>query len=216
MLSCRPFSLGTHGASPQLGVDPVLIAAEIVVALQTMVTRTIDPLEPAVISVGSIHGGSKHNIIPEEVLLQLTVRSESLEVRQKLLDGIARVANGIATAHGVAADQLPVLTLQESTPVTANDPTLAKRVAAAVVAQIGSERMSTHKRQGMGAEDFAYFIAPQLGVKGVYFNVGGTPKADLASASGHHSPLFKISPEPVITTAIEAMSSAAIELLDKP
>ncbi len=208
--------VGGHGASPQEGVDPVLIAAEIVVALQTMVTRTIDPLEPAVITVGSIHGGTKHNIIPDEVLLQLTVRAESPEVRQKLLDGVAQVANGIATAHGVAAKNLPVLTLQESTPVTANDPVLAKRVTAAVVAQLGTERMSTRKRKGMGAEDFAYLIAPELGVKGVYFGIGGTPKAELASASGHHSPLFKISPEPVVTTAIEAMTSAALELLDKP
>ena len=215
-LDLKVRGVGTHGAFPQLGVDPVLIAAEIIVALQTMVTRTIDPLEPALISVGAIHGGSKHNIIPEEVLLQLTVRAESPEVRQRLLDGIAQVANGIATAHGVAANSLPVLTLQESTPVTANDPALAKRLTAAVAAQVGTERMSTRKRTGMGAEDFAYLIVPQLGVKGVYLSIGGTPKAELAAAAGHHSPLFKVSPEPVVTTAIEAMTSAALELLDKP
>ncbi len=214
-LDLKVRGVGTHGAYPHLGVDPVLIAAEIVVALQSMVTRTIDPLEPALISVGAIHGGSKHNIIPEDVMLQLTVRAESREVRQQLLDGIARVANGIAMAHGVASDRLPVLTLRESSPVAANDPELAVRIKAAIAAQLGPERISTAKRKGMGGEDFSYLIEPELGVKGVYMNVGGTPKAELASAAGHHSPLFKISPEPVVTTAVEAMTTAALELLDK-
>jgi metal-dependent amidase/aminoacylase/carboxypeptidase family protein len=104
----------------------------------------------------------------------------------------------------------------ESTPPTANDPETARRVKAALAAQLGADMMSSKKREGMGAEDFAYFVAPEHGVKGVYMSVGGTPAADLATAASHHSPLFKVSPEPAIVSGVQAMTLAAMELLDKP
>jgi amidohydrolase len=209
--------VGTHGASPHQGVDPVLVAAQIIVSLQSMVGRDIAPLEGAVISVGSIHGGVKSNIIPEQVELQMTVRADTPEVRAQLLDGIDRVARGTALALGVAEDRLPVVTRSatETTPPTINDPATAARVREAIAAAMGADRLFERPRTGMGAEDFAYFVTPESGVKGVYFAVGGTPPAEVDDAPGHHSPLFKIQPEPSVTAGVEAMVVAAETLMPR-
>jgi len=209
--------VGAHGASPHKGVDPVLVASQIVVSLQSLVARSIDPLQPGVVTVGAIHGGSKHNIIGETVELQLTVRANTPEVRAQLLDGIKRVADGVARAHGVPDTLLPIVKPHgESTPPTANDPDTARRLKAVFARELGEDKLSSKQREGMGAEDFAYFVAPEHGVKGVYFSVGGTPAAELATAASHHSPLFKVAPEPAIRTGVEAMTVAALELLGKP
>ncbi|MCP5144876.1 MAG: amidohydrolase [Gammaproteobacteria bacterium] len=206
--------IGAHGAAPHKGLDPVLIASSIVVNLQSIVARTIDPLQPGVVTVGSIHGGAKHNIIPEEVNLQLTVRADTPEVRDQLLAAIRRVALGTAKALGASDDMLPIVEPHgESTPPTRNDPATTQRVRAVIEKSLGASRMSSKPREGMGAEDFAYFVTPESGVKGVYFGVGGTPAADLATAASHHSPLFKVTPEPVIRSAVEAMTVAAIALM---
>jgi hippurate hydrolase len=217
MVTIQVRGVGTHGAFPHLGIDPVLIASQIVVSLQSMVGRTISPLQPAVISVGSIHGGVKSNIIPEEVNLALTVRADTPQVRQQLLDGIDRVSRGTAIAMGVPENRLPVVTRSatETTPATINDPATARRVRAAISGQLGADRVVEQPRQGMGAEDFAYFVTPESGVKGVYFNVGGTPRDQLATAPGHHSPLFRITPEPSVTAGVEAMVTAAEALLQR-
>ena len=195
----------------------MLVASQIVVSLQSMVGRDINPLEGAVISVGSIHGGVKSNIIPERVELQLTVRADRPEVRTRLLDGIDRVARGTALALGVPQDRLPVVTRSatETTPATINDPATARRLRAAMSGQLGADRVGETPRQGMGAEDFAYFVTPESGVKGVYFNVGGTPREQLATAPGHHSPLFRIQPEPSVTAGVEAMVVAAEALMPR-
>lgn len=208
--------VGAHGASPHMGVDPVLVAAQIVVSLQTLVSRTIAPLEPGVITVGAIHGGTKHNIIGERVEMQLTVRSDNPETRAKLLDGIDRVAAGVAASLGVPKDKMPevIRSKTETTPPTINDAELAGRIRALFVERFG-DRVVDQPRTGMGAEDFAYFIAPETGVRGVYFSVGGTPAKDVATAPSHHSPLFKVQPEPTITTGVEAMVAAAMALMPK-
>ena len=199
--------VGTHGAYPHMGVDPVLVAAQIVVSLQSMVGRDINPVEGAVISVGSIHGGVKSNIIPEQVELQLTVRSNNPEVRTRLLDGIDRVARGTALALGVPEDRLPTVTRSatETTPPTINDAATAAVVREAIAGAMGAERLIETPPSGMGAEDFAYFVTPESGVRGVYFSVGGTSPDRLATAAGHHSPLFRIEPEPAVTAGVEAM-----------
>jgi hippurate hydrolase len=214
-VSIKVRGVGTHGAYPHMGVDPVLVASQIVVSLQSMVGRDINPLEGAVISVGSIHGGVKSNIIPEEVELQMTVRSNNPEIRTRLLDGIDRVARGTALALGVPQDRLPVVTRSatETTPPTLNDPATAAIVRDAIGRAMGSARLIETPPSGMGAEDFAYFVTPETGVRGVYFSVGGTPPAELANAPGHHSPLFRISPEPSVTAGTEAMVIAAEALL---
>ena len=209
--------VGTHGAYPHMGVDPVLVAAQIVVSLQSMVGRDINPVEGAVISVGSIHGGVKSNIIPERVELQLTVRSNDPAIRTRLLDGIDRVARGTALALGVPQDRLPVVTRSrtETTPPTLNDTATAARVRDAIAAAMGADRLIETPPSGMGAEDFAYFVTPESGVKGVYFSVGGTPPAEVAGAPGHHSPLFRIQPEPSVTAGVEAMTVAAEALMPR-
>jgi hippurate hydrolase len=210
--------VGTHGAAPHLGVDPVLIAAQTVVSIQSMVGRDINPIENAVISVGRINGGVKSNIIPEQVELQMTVRADNPATRERLLNGIDRVARGTALTFGVPEDRLPIVTrsVTETTPATINDGPTAARIRSAIGDRMGQDRLINHPRAGMGAEDFAYYITPDTGVRGVYFIVGGTPSTELASAPGHHSPLFRVSQEPAVTAGVEAMVVAAETLMARP
>jgi hippurate hydrolase len=209
--------VGAHGASPHMGIDPVLVAAQIVVSLQTIVSRSIAPLQPAVITVGAIHGGTKHNIIGDRVEMQLTVRSDDPETRAKLLDGVDRVAKGVAMSLGVPKDKLPevIRSKTETTPPTINDAATAATIKQAFIDHFGADVLIETRREGMGAEDFAYFIAPGTGVKGVYFNVGGTREKDAATAPSHHSPLFKIEPEPAVKSGVEAMVVGAMTLMPK-
>jgi len=207
--------VGGHGAYPHTTIDPVLVAAQIVVSLQSIVSREINPLEPAVITVGSIHGGVKHNIIGEEVSLQLTVRAHSPEVRARLLDSIDRVALGTAQALGVPEDLAPIVTRSEleTTPSTINDTPTAERVRTAIASGMGADRVMPAPPPVMGAEDFAYFIQPDTGVRGVYFGVGGTLPENLETAAGHHSPEFRIEAEPSVTAGVEAMVLAGMALM---
>ena len=212
--------IGAHGASPHAGKDPVYMASQIVIALQGVVSRERQPLKPAVITVGSFHAGLKHNIISDEAKLQVTVRANDEEERARLIAGIKRVARGVGVLNGMPEDKMPVVTVIEGTPVTANDPALARRLNAVMVQTLGAENVPVFEQTGMGAEDFAEFVAPDTGVKGYYFAVGGTPMAafEAARAGGppvpsHHSPLFKIAPEPAIVTGTIAMTAAALDLL---
>ncbi len=215
------YGVGAHGASPHKGKDPVYMAAQIVVALQGLVSRELAPLEPGVVTVGSIHGGSKHNIIPSEVKLQLTVRADSQATRNQLLAGIERIALGVARTAGMPEDRLPKVEIStEGTPPTVNDDELAARIRAAFIRDLGADAVYEKKREGMGAEDFAYFVLTEDDVPGAYFQVGGTPQADLVAeeAGGpavpsHHSPHFRIDPEPSVTMGVEAMTVAVLELL---
>jgi len=206
--------VGAHGASPHRGVDPVLVASQIVVSLQSLVSRSIDPLEAGIVTVGAIHGGTKHNIIGDRVDMQLTVRADNYETRESLLAGITRIAHGVARAHGVPEDKLPEVNVSktETTPPTLNDEPTAQRIQAALREQLGAAAVVPFRRDGMGAEDFAFYGAPEHGVKAVFMFVGGTPERDLPNAASHHSPLFKIAPEPAVKTGIEAMVLGALEL----
>ncbi len=209
--------VGAHGASPHKGVDPVLVASQIVVTLQSVVSRTIAPQEAGVITVGAIHGGTKHNIIGDRVEMQLTVRSNNEAVREKLLDSIDRVAAGVAVSLGVPDNLMPevVRSKTETTPPTINDRETAQLVRNVIAEKMGEDVLIELPREGMGAEDFAYFVTPDTGVKGVYFNVGGTPEKDVEDAPSHHSPFFKIEPEPSIKAGVEAMTVSAIALFNQ-
>ena len=215
------FGIGAHGASPHRGKDPIYIAAQLVVALQGIVSRELNPLEPGVVTVGAIHGGFKHNVIPDRVELQLTVRANSEETREQLLSAIERIAEGVGRAAGLPSSLLPkVVRTKESTPVTVNNSELAARVRAAIGRGMGEEVFHTEPPSGMGAEDFAYFVGTEHKVPGTYFDVGGTSQADLeAEAAGgppvpsHHSPFFRIEPEPAIRAGVEAMTLAVLDLL---
>lgn len=214
------YGVGAHGASPHKGKDPVYIAAQIVVALQSLVSRELAPLEPGVVTVGSIHGGSKHNIIPDEVKMQLTVRADSQAARKKLLSGIKRIADGIARTAGLPDELLPKVEVTEGTPPTVNDDELAARIHEAFVRDLGEDAVYEKEREGMGAEDFAFFVMTDDDVPGAYFMVGGTSQADLdaeeeggPAVPSHHSPFFKIEPEPSVTMGVQAMTVAVLELL---
>lgn len=215
--------IGAHGASPHMGKDPIYIGSQIVIALQGLVSRELSPLEPGVVTVGAFNAGFKHNIIPDEARLQLTVRADSEETREYLLDGIERIAKNIGRANGLPEELLPrVDRSTESTPTTLNDPALSDRVLTAFIREMGSGAIFSTERSGMGAEDFAYFVRTKEKVPGAYFSVGGTPQAELdAAAAGgapvpsHHSPFFRIEPEPSVTRGIEAMFTAVMELAGK-
>lgn len=211
--------IGAHGASPHAGRDPVYIASQIVTALQSIVSREVMPLSPGVITVGSFHAGSKHNIISDRADLQLTVRANDEDTRAQLLAAIERIAVNIGKAHGLP-DAMPVeVTVSEGTPVTDNDPQLARRLNAVMQRELGEGAFVPFEQQGMGAEDFSYFVAEELGVPGYYFAVGGTPQAafDTAANGGppvpsHHSPLFKIEPRESVTLGTRAMIAAVLDL----
>ena len=213
--------VGAHGASPQSGRDPVYIGAQIVTALQSIVSREVGPLSPAVVTVGSFHAGTKHNIISDRADLQLTVRANDEATRKQLLAAIERIARGIARAHGVAENRLPEVKVSEGTPTTSNSPAVARRIRDAWSAALPAGTVVPFAQESMGAEDFTYFVQPELGVPGFYFQVGGTPQAafDAARAGGppvpsHHSALFRIDPEPSIRLGTEAMTVAVLDLLE--
>ena len=214
--------IATHGASPHLGKDPVYIASQIVVGLQSIISREKGPLDAGVITVGAFHAGTKHNIISEYADLQVTVRSNDKDVRDQLIASIERVAKGIGAANGLPEDKLPIVKVIESTPVTVNDAALARRLNTAIGDALGKDVVIPFKQTGMGAEDFAFFIDPSFGIRGYYFAVGGTKpewreaaKNGGPQVSGHHSPLFKIDPEASVRLGVEAMTAAVLDLLKK-
>lgn len=213
--------VGGHGAYPHTTKDPIVIASGIVLALQTIVSRERPPLDPAVITVGSFQGGTKHNIIPDEVKLQLTVRAYKKEVRDMLLASIARIARGIAIAGGVPDDRLPVVTLieQESIGPTYNDPALTQRMRKSLTAALGQENVVTVEPV-MGGEDFGQFTLEGQKIPISLFWLGAVePARAEAGRRGEislpslHSPLFAPVPEPTIRTGVVAMTSAALDLL---
>lgn len=217
----RVFGTGTHGASPHLGNDPVVLASQIVLALQTLVAREISPLEPGVVTVGSFHAGSKHNIISDHADLQLTVRANSVETRDKLLSGIKRIAENMGRVAGLPEDRLPKVVLSvETTPATYNDEALTARLDPVFREHFGDDGVLPSIQTGMGAEDFPYFTNVKPNVPGFYFAIGGTPQEDLDAeanggpkVAGHHSPFFKIAPEASIKSGVKAMTLAVLELM---
>lgn len=212
---------GGHGAYPQTTKDPIVLASSIVIKLQTLVSRESDPLDSAVVTVGSFHGGAKHNIIPDEARLQLTVRSYSDESRQLLLDGIARIARGEAIAAGMPDDRMPRVSVAETfTPATYNDPAFAKDMGASFKERFGEDRVK-EVPSVMGGEDFGrYRRADPENIKSLIFWVGGVPADQWAEAregkrklSSLHSPFWAPDAETVIPTAAEALTTAVLELL---
>ncbi len=205
---------GGHGAMPHNTVDPITLAALLVLDFQTIVSREISPIEPAVLTVGSIQGGSKHNIIPDDVHLQLTLRAYSESVRTQLIEGIRRRAEGLAQAHRAPR---PVVEVGESTPATINSPSLIEAVLPAFSEALGEENV-IKVEPTMGAEDFGLFS--QGGVPIFLFRLGTIPpdRVQQSLDGGEplpslHSALYQPDPEASLHTGIRAMTAAVVKLL---
>ncbi|HEY0065554.1 MAG TPA: amidohydrolase [Telluria sp.] len=215
--------VGTHGASPHTGKDPVVLGAQIVLALQTIVSRELGPREPGLITVGSFHAGTKPNIISDMAKLELTVRSESPATRELLLTAIKRVAENTGRAYGMPENLLPTVKMTDdpSLPVI-NDNSLSARMRKLWTDKLGSDIfVSDFKRTSMVAEDFGNFTREPY-VPSVYYTIGGSARADLEAAAkggpaiaGNHSPMFKAVPDLSIKTGVETSVIALLDLMKK-
>ena len=211
--------VGGHGAYPHSARDPVVLAAQIVLALQTIVSREIEPIEPAVVTVGSIHGGTKHNIIPDQVHLQLTLRSYSDTVREQIISAIKRITQGHAQAAGLPPELYPeIIIKKEYTPALYNDPKLVERLVGALEPWVGGENL--HKgKPVMGGEDFSRYGRTEPRVPIAMMRIGTVSMADIERSrqTGRelpslHSPFFAPVPEPSIKTGVTAMVAVVLEL----
>jgi hippurate hydrolase len=215
--------VGGHGAFPHKAKDPIVLAAEIVLALQTIVSREIPPGEPAVVTVGSIHGGTKHNIIPDEVSLQLTLRSYTDEVRAQIVGAVKRIVRGAAMTAGIPEDRMPTVTIKdESTPAAYNDPVLARRLLKVFNGWIGDANVQTVKPV-MGGEDFSEFGRTRDKIPICIFWLGVVKPETWAESRKNGTPLPPLHsnrlapfPEPAIKTGVTAMTAAALDLLSSP
>jgi amidohydrolase len=212
------YGRGGHGSAPQNTVDPIVTAARIVLALQTIVSRENNPLDPAVVTVGTIHGGTKSNIIPDEVNLQLTVRTYSEEARRRILAAIERIAKGEAAAAG--APREPRVEIEHGYGALYNDPALTQKVARALTAAFGKDRVK-ELPPIMASEDFADF-GRAAKVPSLEFWLGATPAAkyeaahgDVTKLPGLHSSEWAPDPEPTLKTGAAALTVTALEILGK-
>jgi amidohydrolase len=219
----RVKGIGGHGAYPHTTKDPIVLASRIVGALQTLVSRETDPQDPAVVTVGSFQAGSKHNIISDEALLLLTVRSYGDETRAKLLDGIKRIARGEAITAGIPEDRMPVVSLREAefTPATYNSPEFSVEMAELFASRFGQDRV-VQSKPVMGGEDFSRYRRADENIKSMIFWVGGVPMAEYQAAQTDgtklpslHSPFWAPDAEKVIKTGAEALTAATLQIMKK-
>jgi hippurate hydrolase len=215
--------MGGHGAYPHKTKDPITLSAEIINAWQTIASRENNPLDPIVVTVGSIHGGTKHNIIPDEVKMQLTVRTYKPEVRQRVLSAIEQIAKGCATAAGLPPDKMPEVNVLHAEHVNAvyNNPELTKRVKATLKSAIGDENV-VDKDPTMAGDDFSEFSLPDHSIPACMFNVGAVDPAKAAEAKktgvslpSLHSSKFLPLPEPTLRTAVIGMTAIVLDLMKR-
>jgi len=214
--------LGGHGARPETTRDPIVVAAQVILALQTIVSRENSPLDPAVVTVGSIHGGTKHNIIPEEVDLQITVRAYKEDVRKRVLASIERITKGVALAAGIPDDRAPIVKYSETqvTAATYNDPQLTERLGAVFVRVLGNDNV-VKLPPVMMSEDFGY-LSDEQKIPATLFTLGAVDPVKVKESRetgtrlpSLHSALFYPLPEPTLRTGIKAMTSAVLDLMKK-
>jgi len=214
---------GAHGSRPEASKDPIVLAAEFVMAIQTIVSRENSPFDPAVVTVGSIHGGTKYNIIPDDVHLQLTIRTYKEEVRQHILASLDRIAKGVALAGGVPEDRAPIVKASETevTPAMYNDPNLTEREVSALKRGLGADNVE-EKSPVMGSEDFGQFGLEGHKIPTFMFMVGAIDADRIAKSEktgvplpSLHSSLFWPVPDTTIRTGVKAMTVAVLELMKK-
>ncbi len=215
--------VGGHGAYPHKIKDPIVLAAEIINAWQTIASRENNPLDPIVVTVGSIHGGTKRNIIPNEVKMQLTVRTYKKEVRDKALAAIDRIAKQLAAAAGVPPERAPIVTVRkdEVCPAMYNNPELTKRLVAVWRRTLGDDNVEIVDPT-MGGEDFSEYGLPDHSIPTVNFHFGAVDPAKMAESKktgtelpSLHSSKFAPVPEPTIRTGVIGMTAAVLELMKK-
>jgi amidohydrolase len=210
---------GGHGATPHLTVDPVVLAARIILDLQTLVSREVDPLDPAVVTVGSIHGGTKHNIIPPEVKLQITVRSTKEKVRMQLLSGIKRIAEACAKGANAPPPDVKIDTT-EFTPALHNDPALTRKITGVFREVLGDQNVK-ERAPLMGGEDFSRYSQGKVPIFLYWLGTIDPKRVEEAAKEGGkplpsmHSEFYAPVPEPSIRTGVLTMSRAVLELLAK-
>jgi hippurate hydrolase len=212
--------IGGHGSKPEVAKDPVVVAAQVVMALQTIVSRENSPLDPAVVTVGSIHGGTRYNIIPDEVNLQLTVRTYKEDVRKRILASIERIVKGVAMTAGIPEDRAPIVKVAEGTGSMYNDPELIERLAGVFKQALGEENV-IKVPPIMASEDFGYFSLDHK-IPTTLFWLGAADPAKVKTSRetgvplpGLHSALFAPVPEPTLRTGVKAMTSAVLDLMKK-
>ena len=212
--------VGGHGSAPETTKDPIVVAAQVVMALQTIVSRENSPLEPAVVTVGSIHGGTRYNIIPDEVNLQLTVRTYKPEVRKNILASIERIVKGVALTANIPADRAPEVKVSEGTGSTYNDPQLLERLVGVFKKAMGEENVVKMPPM-MASEDFGYFSLDQkIPATIVWLGASDPVKVKQSRETGValpglHSALFAPVPEPTLRTGVKATTLAVLELMKK-
>jgi amidohydrolase len=215
--------IGGHGAYPHKTKDPIVLSAEIINALQTIASRENNPIDPVVVTVGSIHGGTKHNIISDEVKMQLTVRTYKPEVRDRVLAAIDRITKGCAIAAGVPADHAPIVEVlkNEFCPATYNNPELTKRLVSVWKKALGDDNVEATDPT-MGGEDFSEYSLPDHSIPACDFHIGAVDPEKIAESkkSGNplptlHSSKFAPVPEPTIRLGVVAMTDAVLELMKK-
>jgi len=215
--------IGGHGAYPHKIKDPIVLAAEIINTWQTIVSRENNPLDPVVLTVGSIHGGTKHNVIPDEVKMQLTVRTYKSEVRERVLADIDRIAKGCAAAAGMPAELAPIVSVPKdpNTIAAYNNPELTKRLVAIWKKSLGDENVEMVDPT-MGGDDFSEYSLPDHSIPAVYFHFGAVDPAKIEEfkKAGKelptlHSSKFAPVPEPTIRTGMIGMIAAVLDLMKK-
>ncbi|HET9526093.1 MAG TPA: amidohydrolase [Pyrinomonadaceae bacterium] len=210
--------IGGHGSAPETTKDPVVVASQIVLALQTIVSRENSPLDPAVVTVGSIHGGTRYNIIPDEVNLQLTVRTYKEDVRKKILASIERIVKGVAMAAGIPEDRAPVIKVSEGTTSTYNDPKLLERLTPVLQRELGDTNV-VQMPPMMASEDFGYLsLDHKIPATIIWLGASDAQKVKAhretgAALPGLHSALFAPVPEPTLRTGVKATTAVVLELL---
>ncbi|HEU0253983.1 MAG TPA: amidohydrolase [Pyrinomonadaceae bacterium] len=210
--------VGGHGSAPETTKDPIVVAAQVVMALQTIVSRENSPLDPAVVTVGSIHGGTRYNIIPDEVNLQLTVRTYKEDVRKRILSSIERIVKGVAMTAGIPEGRAPIVKIAEGTGSLYNDPQLIERLAGTFRQALGAENV-VQMPPMMASEDFGYFSLDHK-IPTTLFWLGASEPAKVkanketgAALPGLHSALFAPVPESTLRTGVKAMTSVVLELM---
>ena len=211
---------GGHSARPEASKDPIVLAAEFIMAIQTIVSRENSPFDPAVVTVGTIHGGTKSNVIPDEVRLQLTVRAFKEEVRQRILTSLERIANAVALAGAVPENRAPIVRVTSANPAMYNDPALVARELAALQRVLGAENV-VERSPLMASDDFVHFGLEEPGIPIMSFTVGAIDADRMANSRNTgvplppvHSSLFWPIPEPTIRTGMKAMTAAVLDLME--